>query len=191
MPLTEIDRRLIARCLDRETGSWNDFVDRFMGLFVHIVNHTLHAHGIRSTKQELDELCSEIFFEILKDEMKVLRDFRGRSSLASYLLVIARRIVLRSLAKNRRPEASSRIPESSHQPGLGVEEAEFRRIEDSEELDYLMRNLSPGDASIVRMFHLEGLSYQEIEARTNIPLQTIGSILSRARQQMRQDNLQV
>jgi RNA polymerase sigma-70 factor (ECF subfamily) len=191
MPLTEIDRRLIARCLDREPGSWNDFVDRFMGLFIHIINHTLHAHGIRSSQDEFDELCSEIFVSVLADEMKVLRNFRGKSSLASYLLVIARRIVLRSITTRRRTEVPSRpLPslESSLRDG---EDSEIRRIEDSEELDFLMRNLPQGDAAIIRMFHLDGLSYREIESRTNIPLQTIGSILSRAREQMRKDNLQV
>lgn len=191
MPLTEIDRRLIARCLDREPGSWNDFVDRFMGLFIHVINHTLHAHGIRSSQDEFDELCSEIFVSILADEMKVLRNFRGKSSLASYLLVIARRIVLRSIAMRRRTEISGHPLPSMQAVSLGDEPAEIRRIEDSEELDYLMRNLPQGDAAIVRMFHLDGLSYREIESRTKIPSQTIGSILSRAREQMRKDNLQV
>jgi len=38
--LTEIDRNLLKRCLAEEPGAWKDFVDRFMGLFVHVVTHT-------------------------------------------------------------------------------------------------------------------------------------------------------
>ena len=31
MPLRDIDRQLIDRCLRHEPGAWNDFVDRYLG----------------------------------------------------------------------------------------------------------------------------------------------------------------
>src|SRR5205807_1713833 len=38
VPLTPLDRDLLKRCLNHEPGSWNDFVDRFLGLIYHVIN---------------------------------------------------------------------------------------------------------------------------------------------------------
>lgn len=192
MALTELDRNLIARCLNRDPGSWNNFVDRFIGLFVHVINHTLRAHGIRSTQDDIDDLCSEIFVAILASDMKVLRNFRGKSSLASYLLVIGRRVVLRSLATRRRAEMPQIPTTPPVSPPAAEETPELNRIEDREEVEALMQVLNEQDADIVKMFHLDQLSYAEIESKTGIPRPTIGSILSRAREKMRTEgNIQV
>ena len=40
MGLIARDRELIRRCLHHEPGAWNDFVDRFLGLVYHVVQHT-------------------------------------------------------------------------------------------------------------------------------------------------------
>ena len=69
MALTQIDRDLINRCVDRQPGAWRDFVKRFMGLFLHVINHTIHAHSVRAQPDEVDDLCSEIFLEILDNDM--------------------------------------------------------------------------------------------------------------------------
>ncbi len=39
LPLRDIDRKLIDRCLRKEPGAWNDFVDRYMGLIYHVIQH--------------------------------------------------------------------------------------------------------------------------------------------------------
>jgi len=43
VPLSEIDRKLIDRCLGREPGAWNDFVDRYVGLIYHVIQHVAQA----------------------------------------------------------------------------------------------------------------------------------------------------
>ena len=44
--LSEIDRSLLDRCLSRKARAWEDFVDRFMGLVVHVINHTAQCRSI-------------------------------------------------------------------------------------------------------------------------------------------------
>ncbi|MFW6124870.1 MAG: RNA polymerase sigma factor [Pirellulales bacterium] len=39
------------------------------------------------------------------------------------------------------------------------------------------------------MYHLEGKSYQEISSTVNMPMGTIGPVLSRARQKMRRSGV--
>ena len=75
--LTEIDRNLLKRCLAEEPGAWKDFVDRFIGLFIHVINHTAHARSVRVSVDDIDDLCAEVFVTLLSDNFGVLRRFRG------------------------------------------------------------------------------------------------------------------
>ena len=99
--LSEIDRSLLDRCLSRKARAWEDFVDRFMGLVVHVINHTAQCRSINLSAADREDLAAEVFLAIVDNDMAVLRHFRGRSSLATYLTVIARRVVVRKLVEGR------------------------------------------------------------------------------------------
>ena len=75
--LTEIDRSLLERCLAEEPGAWKDFVDRFIGLFIHVINHSAHARSVRLSPDDIDDLCAEVFVALLADNYGALRRFRG------------------------------------------------------------------------------------------------------------------
>ena len=99
--LSEIDRSLLQRCLARKPRAWEDFVDRFMGLVVHVVNHSAQSRSLRLTPEDREDLVAQVFLTIVKDDLAVLRHFRGESSLATYLTVIARRVVVAELLRQR------------------------------------------------------------------------------------------
>lgn len=109
MALTEIDRDLLDRCVENAPGAWNDFVDRFYGLFVHVARHTAHSRSARLDAADVDDLCADVFLTILADDFRVLRSFEGRSSLATYLTVVARRVVVRNLSERRMAEALGHV----------------------------------------------------------------------------------
>ena len=46
VPLTPVDRELLQRCLNHAPGSWNEFVDRFLGLIYHVINHASHLRSV-------------------------------------------------------------------------------------------------------------------------------------------------
>jgi RNA polymerase sigma-70 factor (ECF subfamily) len=176
--LSDVDRNLLERCLNRQPHSWEDFVDRFTGLVVHVINHSAQSRSIRLGREDFEDLASEVFLAVLRDDFAVLRHFRGHSSLATYLTVVARRVVVRELLA--RKQASSLA--ANHV----VAEAEIEpRIHDREEVDRLLEELEPGEAHIVRLFHLDGLSYHEISQATGITENSIGPLLARAREKMR------
>jgi RNA polymerase sigma-70 factor (ECF subfamily) len=190
--LTEIDRNLLKRCVAEEPGAWRDFVDRFIGLFVHVINHAAHARSVTSKPQDVDDLCAEVFLALVADDYKILRRFRGKSSLATYLTVIARRIVVREMSRRKMAEALGHVSAQ----GAGVERAELdaaelaateqSRIDDMEEVEQMLTGLSVGDAEVVRQYHLEGKSYREISQGLGLAENTIGPTLSRARQKLRE-----
>src|SRR5437868_9925056 len=99
--LSEIDRTLLERCLHSKPRAWEYVVDRFMGLVVHVINHTAQCRSINLSAADREDLAAEVFLAIVDDDMGALRHFRGRSSLATYLTVIARRVVVRKLVEGR------------------------------------------------------------------------------------------
>ena len=183
MALSEIDRNLLARCLARKPRAWEDFVDRFSGLVVHVVNHSAQCRSLRLTAEDREDLVAQVFLTIVRDDLAVLRHFRGESSLATYLTVIARRVVVAEMLKQKFP---SRLDNHAarQEKTLGSDQPE-KRLADREQVERMMAELDSSEARVVRMYHLEGKSYQEISSAVGMPENSVGPTLSRARQKMR------
>lgn len=183
MALTEIDRNLLKRCVANQPGAWRDFVDRFLGLLVHVVNHTAHARSVPLTPELVDDLCAEVFVRLLEDDYAILRRFRGQSSLATYLTVISRRIIVKEMAKRRMAEAMGHV--GVHPADIAANDGNERRLENRDEVERLLVGLPRQDAEIVRLYHLQGRSYREISREVGVPENTVGPTLTRARQRLR------
>lgn len=183
MALSEIDKQLIDRCLAHHPRAWEDFVDRFLGLVVHVINHTGDSRALHLTEQDREDFAADVFLAVLSDNFAVLRRFQGHSSLATYLTVIARRVVVRELLKRKIIAHGPHTHDVEHvaDGSAGVEE----RIANREEVERLLEELSPDDADIVRLYHLDGKSYHEISEDLGIPENSVGPTLSRARARMR------
>ena len=190
MALTDLDRKLLKQCLSHTPGAWQDFVDRFIGLIVHVINHTAHARSVVIRPADVDDLCSDVFLTLLKNDFAVLRHFRGESSLATYLTVVARRVVVREIARRRRSEALGHV--SARQATVDAVRSngsEIERIEAADDVKFMLSGLPSHEADVIRQFHLEGKSYREISGSLGIPENTIGPTLSRARDRLRQSQL--
>jgi RNA polymerase sigma-70 factor (ECF subfamily) len=183
--LSEIDRKLLDRCLDRKPRSWEDFVDRFMGLVIHTINHSSQARSIRLTPEDREDLCAEVFMTIVKNDFAVLRRFQGKSNLATYLTVIARRVVVKHLLEHKSAAKLqiATVPPSEVQDATadGLED----RVSDLDEVEKLLDDLDGFEAQVVRLYHIEGKTYREISTATGMPENSVGPTLSRAREKMR------
>jgi RNA polymerase sigma-70 factor, ECF subfamily len=179
--LSDIDRSLLDRCLARKPRAWEDFVDRFTGLIIHVVNHTARCRSIMLTSADREDLTAEVLLAIIRDDFAVLRRFRGKASLATYLTVIARRVVVRKLVETRTATPLGAAAEAAVADGNGGEQ----RLTDREEVEQLMEQLDDSEAAVVRMYHLEGKTYQEISRTTGMPTNSVGPMLTRARAKLR------
>jgi len=181
--LSDFDRQLLERCLSRQPRAWEDFVDRFLGLVVHVIRHTTLVRSVAVAPQDVEDLASEVFMAILANDYGVLRRFRGQSSLATYLTVVARRVVVRELLKRRIvPNVSDTADINDVADGGATPE---ERFSNREEVERLLDELQGEEADIVRLYHLEGKSYHEISSQTGVPENSIGPTLSRARAKLR------
>ena len=183
--LSEIDRNLLNRCLTRKPRAWEDFVDRFLGLVVHVVRHTAQSRSIRLSEQDKEDLAAEVFLAFVKEDFAILRRFRGDSSLATYLTVVARRVAVRELLRNKQ---HARLSDAADQPldETPHDDSPIERVADREEVERLLECLDDETAEVVRLYHLEGKTYEQISAAVGMSANSIGPTLSRARTKMRE-----
>lgn len=186
MALTNLDRELLRRCLAKQPGAWNDFVDRFLGLIYHVVQHTAHLRSMPLKPEDTEDLAAQVLLQIVDKDYAVLQQFRGNSSLATYLTVIARRSCVHELARRA---AAREVQPQMMMPELVEPEAPEQTggLEHIEEVEHLLKKLPRREREVVRLHYIEGRTYEEISTQLNIPVNTIGPILSRARKKLRAD----
>jgi RNA polymerase sigma-70 factor (ECF subfamily) len=197
MALTAVDRSILQRLLQHDSGAWNDFVDRFLGIIYHTIHYTAHLRSNPLTPELVEDVAQEILTQIAANDYALLRQFRSKSSLATYLTVIARRISVRELVKrvgttrkSLPSEYRAKAPEAAKpETGTGEQEAisgARAGLEQLETVQKLLRKLPSREREVVRLFYLEGRPYEEISIELNIAVKEIGPILKGARKLLRQ-----
>jgi RNA polymerase sigma-70 factor, ECF subfamily len=179
--LSDLDRTLLNRCLSGAEGAWQDFLDRYLPLIIHVVNSTAKLRFEKLPDQWRDDLVAEVLLVIVDKDFEVLRQFQGQSSLGTYLVVIARRVAARKISKMRRLNFKS-VPADASLASEGDIAIIF---EHAEQVQELLGKLPEREAQAIRLFHLEHRSYAEIGTHLGIPENTVGPLLSRARSQMK------
>jgi RNA polymerase sigma-70 factor, ECF subfamily len=180
MALTPLDRDLVTRCVAGESLAWQQFVDRYLGLIHQAIRHTAHARSLALTATEVDDLAADVLGCFVDHKYRVFRRFRGEASLATYVAVIVRRWTVNHLARRAAMQRRSEAP-----PRGRVADPAGPALDDREEVEDLVRRLPAKSAALVRGHYLQGLSYEELAAVHNVPINSIGPTLTRALAKLR------
>ena len=172
------DLRLVAACLGGTPGAWDEFVGRFARLFEHVAVRTAARRGVELKSAERDDAVADVILACLANDAAVLRGYAGRASLATYLAVVARRVVVRGLVRSRPVPVAAPVETASRHDATA-------RAADRDEVAALLGRLDEREATLIRLHHLEGRSYGDISRLTGMPLGTIGPALSRAKARLR------
>ena len=184
MPLSELDRRLLDRCLKYESGAWRDFVDRYLGLTYHVIQHAAHARSMQLKPEEVEDIAAKIFGGLSADDFKALRQFRGTSALPIYLTIVARRLCIKELVKLHREAELGHVTGS--RTALAEESAEdLEPIAKPDEVARMLKLVDDREAEVVRLYHLESLNSRQIAKQLGVPENTIRPILAKARRGIR------
>jgi RNA polymerase sigma-70 factor (ECF subfamily) len=185
VPLRDIDRNLIDRCLRKEPGAWNNFVDRYMGLIYHVIQHVAYARSRLLSAEDVEDIGAEILLKIVDSDYAILKNFKGISSLPTYLTVIARRICVKELVKRHREEELGHT--NAHRASVDDgASGEIEAILTAEDVERMLEDLSDREAEVVRMYHLKFMNYRQIGKKLGLPENSIGPILAKARKKMRE-----
>src|SRR5262245_61540036 len=158
----EIVRRLLAG------GDWDAFVREHRAIVAASVHSAARRYGRGAA--DVDDAVSEVFVELLKDDRRVLRAYRGESALSTWLTVVAWRVATREFARRARQEEA----DAKSAPPAAAPIAHDMPPE--------LASLPERERRALILFHVEGASYREIGERLGIPAAHVGMVLLRARE---------
>ena len=182
-----VDQALIKECLTGDSEAWNTFVRRFGRLIRAVITKTAQRRGWPISDADRDDITAEVFAQLVYRDAASLRQFAGRSTLTTYLTVIARRVAVRAmLRQNAYPKTLPQNISLAEQKDRAI--TPQQQISQQEEIEQYLKNLSTEEQVLLRMHDLEGHSYSEISNATGIPVNSIGPRLSKARKSIRQDD---
>ena len=94
-----VDQALIKECLTGDSEAWNTFVRRFGRLIRAVITKTAQRRGWPISDADRDDITAEVFAQLVYRDAASLRQFAGRSTLTTYLTVIARRVAVRAMLR--------------------------------------------------------------------------------------------
>ena len=93
------DKRLIQGCLSQDKEAWDTFVERYSPVISHAILHTLKRYSVDYAMEVVDDLFQSVFFSLLKDNSKKIRQFQWKCKLSSWLHIISVRVTIDYLRK--------------------------------------------------------------------------------------------
>ena len=192
------ERRLIIRLLAGESEAWSKFVDRYQRVVFARVNQVLIQYGKSVETNEADDVVADLFTSLLANNMRMLRRFEHRSTLATWLTIIAHRMSLRAAMKSKRKSVKTNQldPMTGQTPTQSLEQlavdpaenplARLMTTENRSKIRHQLTMLKEADRQVIELFHFEKLSYREIASRMGMSENSVGPRLTRAQRRLRQ-----
>ncbi len=117
---------------------------------------------------------------------------RDAQNARAYVLGIARHVALDVIRSRKKARMHDSLGEEPSSQRAGVELVDgrpdpYEQVEGARRAELVRRafdSLPEGQRKALQMFHLEGLEYQEIAARLDVPLGTVATWVSRGRKAM-------
>ena len=173
---------LVEQLVRGDSAAWQHFVETHGRLVRSRVADVASSFGKAADSSAIDDATAEVFAALLGNDAAALRAFAGRSSLSTYVAVIATRSATRGFARRHLTSAGgdTEFAQQTSDESASDPLIELISAEQKERLRALLDRLSPKQRQLVSMFHLEGESYAEISRKLDIPLGSIGPTLRRA-----------
>ncbi len=169
------ENQLIAQIIGGNTNAFRFLVKKYERLVFHIAGRLLDQQA------DIEDVCQDVFVKVYKK----LPEFRKESKLSTWIGTIAYREAIDFLKKNKRPFQELENVNLTDAPML-VDANHPETIQTKAERVALIRSLivdlPPLYRTILSLYHIEELSYKEIEKITEMPEGTLKSYLHRARQ---------
>jgi len=178
------EKRLIERCVRGDNEAFNELIRRFEKQVYNL------AYRLTGNHDDAEDVASEAFVRAYN----AIRRFRGASALSTWLYRIVTNVYL-----DERKRRAAR-PQSSLEEYLDVPDGQVKRqIEDSspgpEEmaeqaerhsiLQTAIDSLPDFQKTMIVLYHVQELPYEEIAQILNMPVGTVKSRLNRARRALR------
>ena len=178
---------LIELCIKKDRQAWDEFIRTYQGL----VRKAVYYKLTKALRNDVDDIVQEVFLMLWKDDK--LSKLRDTSRLKGWLAVITMNLTCSfSRASYKRSRMVSSIHEelSSDEPRT-VEDtiassqpdpARFAEIkEEISCIEERMRNLKKNEKLALKLKVYKGYTQETISETMNIPVNTVASLIHRAR----------
>jgi len=169
------EKQLIEQILGGNTHAFRFLVKKYERLVFHIAGRMLNQEA------DLEDVCQDVFIKVYKK----LPEFRREAKLSTWIGTIAYREAIDFLRKRGIPQqelqnviegSSNGLIEFNHPENIQTKAERIAMVKQ------LIVDLPAVYRTILTLYHIEELSYKEIEEITQMPVGTIKSYLHRARQ---------
>jgi len=175
---TPSDAELIERCLQKDNAAWEAIVARFRRKVFHI------AYKFTGKHDEAEDLTQEIFLKVFKSLDRFHRD----ADFSTWLSSVARNYCIDHYrASKREREVVVEDLVAFDQAPASAGSNPQRTLEDRDRRSFLLAGLDRlpeklREAVVLR--DLQGLSYQEMAERLDLPEGTVKSRINRGREEL-------
>lgn len=181
----ENEQRLIKRVIAGDRQAFLTLIERYQRLVQHVV------YRMVSDERDREELCQDVFMKVYRN----LDGFRGDAKLSTWIATIARNTCLNHLEKKDlllyEDEASpsseeddrsalARLPGETRGPAEHTAREEVHAFIHDE-----IKKLPEHYRTALTLYHLEGMSVQEVSEVMDNPTGTVKSHLYRARKKLK------
>lgn len=174
--LEKIDEAsLISRCLSQDRHAWEDFIGRH-GRFVQAeARRQLYRRFGRAQPADVEDTVQEVFLLLFRNGARALAQFRGASSISTWLACVVR-TACRRLAGTRAGAAPAPPPTL---PAISEDDLP------PEGLPEALTRLPRRDRRLLYLFFSEGKKYREIALELGISVNSVGPLLGKALRTLR------
>jgi len=178
------DAELIILVREGNTNAFRFLVDKHKNLVWHLVLRLINR------REDAEDLCQDIFIRIFKDIGK----FRGESKLSTWIGTIAYHTCIDYLRKKGREKLFPTDNMAKVSLGKMVEEKVSGSVDKlyiKQIVHKIIEEMPVHYRTVITLYHLEEMSYKEIEQITGMPEGTVKSYLNRSRQILRDRVIQM
>lgn len=137
-------------------------------------------------RENAEEATQDVFIKIFKS----MENFRGESSLSTWIWRIATNVCFSYLRKNKINSVSledAKLDPTDGQTGsYSIQENALHHHELSSAINKFISMLPANESVAVTLFYLEELSYEEISEILKMPIGTVSITLHRGRKRLRE-----
>ncbi len=171
------DAQLVANCLAGEVGAWDELHARYRRKVFNI------AYQFVGKFDEAEDLSQEIFLKVFR----ALDRFDAEGNFQQWLIRISKNHSIDHYRRRRKDRELLLDGSLQLEMTPSKTRSPYRTLELNERAEMFKRALSrlpPILKTCLTMRELEGLSYQEIATRLDVPEGTVKSRINRARSEM-------
>jgi len=168
------DIHLLDEIHKGNTSLYKEIIHKYEGLVAATIT------GMIGMCSEVDDIGQEVFIRFYK----AIPNFRGDSSIGTYITRIAINLSLNELKRRKRRDQIFSNSENNSAETIGVSKNEGYK-EDRDLVRQAIQKLEPKFRSVITLRLIDGYSTEETSEILNVPLGTILSRLARAQQKLK------